>query len=165
MANINPKGPGNGGQYGRDPARQPATPGPTTPVSHPNEPLHTEHLEHKVTELYHQLESLVETQLHLAKTELSEKMDQVKKGAGTISIGGALAFYGGMALLAGLVLLLNTWIETLWISALIVGAVVALVGWMMVMGGKKAMKPSNLKPERTMRSFKEDKEALKRRTR
>ena len=32
-------------------------------------------------------------------------------------------------------------------------------------GGKKAMEPANLKPERTMRSFKEDKEALKRRTR
>jgi uncharacterized membrane protein YqjE len=165
MANINPKGPGNGGsQYGRDPS-PPTSPGQTTHVSHANEPLHTEHLEHKVTELYHQLESLVETQLHLAKTELSEKIGQVKKGAGTISVGGALAFYGGMALLAGLVLLLNTWIETLWISALIMGAVVALVGLIMIKGGKKAMEPANLKPERTMRSFKEDKEALKRRTR
>ena len=137
-----------------------------TEVRPENRPVHTlevEHFEDKISRLYHQVENLVETQLDLAKTEISEKISQVKKGAGSLTTGSALAFYGGQAIIAGLVLLLNLWIGALWISALAVGAVVALIGYIMMASGKKAMSPDNLKPERTMRSLREDSQAVKRR--
>lgn len=131
----------------------------------PAQILELEHLETRVTQLYNQLEQLVTTQLELAKTEISEKIQQAKRGVGTVTVGGTLAFYGGQALLFGVVLLVNLWIESLWISALAVGAVVAVIGFIMITSGKKALDPSHLKPEKTMRSIQEDVGTIKRRTR
>ena len=42
-----------------------------------------------------------------------------------------------------------------WLAPLIVGVIVSVVGWAILVAGKKKMEPSNLRPERTQRSLRE----------
>jgi hypothetical protein len=45
-----------------------------------------------------------------------------------------------------------------WLAALIVGVVVALIGYLMVQRGINGLKSTSLMPEKTLESIKEDKQ-------
>jgi preprotein translocase subunit SecG len=51
-----------------------------------------------------------------------------------------------------------------WLAALIVGAVVAIVGFIMLQSGKKKLDAGSFTPERTQESLRKDKEMVQRRT-
>lgn len=120
-----------------------------------DEPLSLGHLEARFERMYEQVEKLMRTQMDLAKTEVSEKAKLVGKGAAEITTGGALTFFGGQALVLAAILGLAFVVE-LWLSALIVGAALAIVGAIIMASGRKDLKPQNLKPERTMREMKKN---------
>jgi hypothetical protein len=48
-----------------------------------------------------------------------------------------------------------------WLAPLIVGAIVAIVGGVMLSGGLKKLKAENLKPERTLQSLRADRDLAK----
>ena len=95
-----------------------------------------------------------------AKAEMSESIRATKAGAGSVATGGAVLLGGFIVLLMSAVFALSNVVEP-WLAALIVGAVVVVIGMIMVSSGKKKFQASSFKPERTIHSVNKDKEAVK----
>lgn len=104
---------------------------------------------------------LVRKEVDLAKTEMTQKATEVGKDAGYIAAGGAVAYVGLIVLAFALVYLLADLFLPLWASALIVGLVIAGIGYFLVQRGLTALKRTNLTPRETIESLKEDKEWIK----
>lgn len=112
------------------------------------------------SELAHETSTLVRQEVALAKTEMSQKASQVGRDVGMIGVGGAIAYAGFLFLLAALTFGLGLFMP-LWLSALIVGLVVAVVGYVLIQQGRNALKEAELAPEKTIETLKEDAEWAK----
>ncbi|MCQ4312119.1 phage holin family protein [Pseudomonas stutzeri] len=111
-------------------------------------------------QLTHEVPSLITKELALAKAELSESLRATKAGAGSVATGGAVLLGGFIILLMSAVYGLSN-VMAPWLAALIVGAVVVVIGLIMVSAGKKKFQASSFKPERTIHSVNKDKEAVR----
>lgn len=111
-------------------------------------------------ELARETATLVRQEVQLAKEEMSQKASRVGKDVGFLALGGAVAYAGLLAIIAGVIFLLGLAIP-LWLSALLVGAVVAIVGYVLVRKGLDALKREDLTPRETVNTLKEDKEWAK----
>jgi hypothetical protein len=100
---------------------------------------------------------LVRQELELAKTEMTEKVTTVGKNVAFLAVGGAVLYMGLLFVLAGVAIWLAAYVPD-WLSALIVGLIVAIVGFVLVQRGLSALKETNLKPNKTIETLKEDKE-------
>ncbi len=100
---------------------------------------------------------LVRQEAQLAKTEMQQKLSRVTTDLVSLATGGVVALVGGLALTAALILLLvdPIGIEP-WLAALLVGAVLAIAGWVMLQRGLKDLKRTDPTPRRTVESIKED---------
>lgn len=120
--------------------------------------------EKSVPSLLHQLAddatSLFTKEIRLAKTEIQENVSSVKKGMMSTATGGAVLYAGVLTLLFSAVFGLATVVD-LWLSALIIGAVVTIIGFAMLGSGKKKMQASSMKPDHSIDSMKADKRAVK----
>jgi len=105
---------------------------------------------------------LFRKEIALAKAEVSQGFSQVKAGAISMASGGAVLFAGFLVLLAAAVLGLSNVMPD-WLAALIVGAVVSIIGFVMINSGKNKLDPAVLKPERTQHALQKDKEMVERR--
>ena len=112
------------------------------------------------SELTGGMSNLIRQEIQLAKTEVSEKASTAGRNVGYIAAGGFIAYVGVFALVAGLILLLGLVIPY-WLSALIIGAVIALIGGILVQKGLKTLQEESFAPERTVKTIQEDKEWLK----
>jgi len=108
-------------------------------------------------ELASETGTLVRKEVELAKTEMTAKAAAAGKNAAMVAVGGGVIFVGGLALVAALILALGTLIP-LWVSALLVGMVIAGVGAVLVMNGIKAFKRIDPMPRETIRTLEEDKQ-------
>ena len=111
-----------------------------------------------------EISSLVRNEAELAKTEMSEKTHQVMVAIAEIAIAGAVLMGGFLTLLAALVFLLNEVLPpdtTPWLSAIIVGVVVTIIGVVMLKAGQKKLQARNLVPSRTLHSLQSDKATAK----
>ena len=99
--------------------------------------------------------TLVSQEVTLAKTEMTAKATRVGKDIGFLAVGGMVAYAGLLAIIAGVILLLDA-VVPLWASALIVGLVVAVIGYVLVQRGLSALKQEDLTPRQTIESLKED---------
>jgi hypothetical protein len=115
-------------------------------------------------ELAQETSTLVRQEVNLAKVEMSEKASRAGRHAGVLAAGGALAYAGLLAILAGVIVLLNN-IMPLWVSALLVGLVVAVVGYLLVRRALDALKREDFAPRQTMETLKEDQQWAKDQTR
>jgi uncharacterized membrane protein YqjE len=107
-------------------------------------------------ELSRETSELVRHEVALAKAELSEKAARVGKDVGLISMGGALAYAGLLTLVAALVMGLAALGIDWWVSALLVGAVVLLAGYLSTQKGLTALKREQVAPTETINSLKEN---------
>jgi xanthine/uracil permease len=114
-------------------------------------------------ELARETSTLVRQEVTLARTELTQKVSQVGRDGGKIGIGGAIAYAGFLAVVAALILGLGQFLP-LWLSALIVGLVVAGIGYGVLQSGVSALKHANLTPQETIETLKEDAEWAKEQT-
>lgn len=117
-----------------------------------------------LSSLTREMTSLVRNEAELAKTEMSEKTHQAMEGIGAIAIAGAVLLGGFLTLLAAMVFLLDEVLPpdtTPWLSAIIVGVVVAVIGIIMLKAGLKKLQARNLMLSRTMNSLQSDKEFAK----
>ncbi len=112
------------------------------------------------SELTQETRTLVRQEVQLAKTEMSQKASRVGKDVGFLVAGGAVAYAGLLAIIAGVIALLGLVIP-LWLSALLVGLVVAAIGYFLVRRGLDALKQEDLAPRETIETLKEDKEWAK----
>lgn len=119
-----------------------------------------------VRELRDEALALVRQEVALAKTEMSEKAARVARNSAFVGVGAFLAYAGLFVLLLagvvglylGLVAAGLTHATAGWLSPLIIGAVVALIGYAFARKGLNTLKHESVVPERTVESIKADKE-------
>jgi hypothetical protein len=114
-------------------------------------------------DLTRQLSTLVRQEIDLARTEVTTKAGAASRDAAMIGIGGALAYAGLLALLAAVILILVQAGLDPWLSALIVGVVVAAIGGFLIMRGRDGLQKTELAPTRTIETLKDDAEWAKER--
>jgi hypothetical protein len=107
------------------------------------------------SELAQDTSTLVRKEVQLAKTEMSQKASRVGKDVGFLAAGGAVAYAGLLAIIAGIIVLVGQVIP-MWLSALLVGLVVAGVGYFLLRRGLDALKREDLAPRQTIETLKED---------
>lgn len=112
-------------------------------------------------ELSRETRTLIQQEVQLAKTELSEKATKMAKGAAMIVGGGLIAYGGLLAVLAAIVLVLIEFGLAPWMGALLGGVVAAGTGYLLVRSGLAALKPQDLMPRKTIETLKEDAQWLK----
>jgi hypothetical protein len=115
-----------------------------------------------LSRLMGEVSTLFRKEIALAKAEVSEAASEAKAGAISLVAGGSIIFAAVLVLLAGIVLLLAEVMEA-WLAALIVAAVVAIIGFVLIQSGKKKLDPASFKPERTQDALRKDKEIVQRR--
>lgn len=111
------------------------------------------------SDLWRETSTLVHDEAELAKAELSEKVSQVGAGAAEMAVAGGVLFAGFLILLFAAVGALDMLIDSpyaIWISPLIVGVVVMIVGYLLLKRGQQQVKPENLAPQRTVQSLRDD---------
>jgi len=116
------------------------------------------------SELSRETSTLVRQEVALAKTELTAKASQVGRDVGFLAAGGAVAYAGLLAIIAGIIILIGDLIDNMWLSALIVGLIIAGIGYYLVQKGLSDLKNANLAPEQTIESLKENKEWVQEQT-
>jgi Putative Actinobacterial Holin-X, holin superfamily III len=112
-------------------------------------------------ELSHETRTLVQQELQLARTELTEKASKMGKSAAFIVGGGLIAYAGLLAIVAALVLMVMAIGLPPWAAALLGGALVAAIGYLLVRSGLAALKLQELAPRKTIETLKEDAQWLK----
>ena len=100
--------------------------------------------------------TLVRQEVALAKTELTEKATRAGKDVGFLVAGGSVAYAGFLLILAAVAVGLGQLGVPWWLAALLVGAVVAIAGAVLVQRGLAALRRETLVPERTLETLKED---------
>jgi hypothetical protein len=115
-------------------------------------------------ELTREMTTLVRQEVALATTELGHTASRVGRELGFLALGGAVAYAGLLALVAAAILLLALVIP-IWSSALVVGLVVAGVGYLLVRRGLDALRRTDLAPRQTLQTLKEDAAWAKEQTR
>lgn len=115
-------------------------------------------------ELSQEMSTLVRQEVQLAKAEMSQKASRVGKDLGFLAVGGAVAYAGFLALLAAAILALALVLPG-WAAALIVGVVVAAIGFFLVRKGLKDLKQTDPAPRETLQTMKEDVQWAKDQTR
>ena len=116
-------------------------------------------------ELTRETGTLIRQQMELARLELSQRVSRLGKGLTRVVIGGALATGGLLAIVAGIVLAVTALGVPAWVSALVVGAVLALVGYVLAQQAITAMSRDELTPQATLETLKENAEWIKTPTR
>jgi hypothetical protein len=107
-------------------------------------------------ELARETGTLVRQELGLATTELTHKATGIGRDLGFLAVGALVTYAGVLGLLAAAVLGLVAAGLDAWLAALLVGAVVAVVGSILVHRGLTALKHTDLTPRRAVETLKED---------
>jgi hypothetical protein len=114
-----------------------------------------------VRRLIDDLGSLFRKEMALATSEISRSMTAIQAGVASIATGGAVLFAGFLVLLLAVAAALAEVVDT-WLALLIVGGVVAVVGFIMLSAGRKKLKNSTIKPEKAQAAVREDAEMVRR---
>ena len=112
------------------------------------------------SELAAETGTLVRQEVSLAQAELTAKATTVGKNVGFLAIGGAVGYAAVLAMLAGIIMGLSSFIPA-WLAAVLVGLVVGAVAFYVISSALEELKKTNLKPEETVESIKEDAQWLK----
>ena len=117
-----------------------------------------------ISELAQDTTTLVQQEVALAKAEMSEKASHLGQSVASLAIGAAVLLAGLLALLDaviyGIAEILPASLSP-WLGALIVGAILAVVGYALVQKGREDIKSTSLTPERTAASLQRDKDMVK----
>ena len=107
------------------------------------------------TDLTGDMSELIRQEIRLAKTETEEKLRTATRSLISVLAGAILGYAGLIVLLfaaaAGLSLFMD-----LWLAHTIVGALVVLIGVILLMSGRNALKQISLTPDKTLETLKND---------
>ena len=115
-------------------------------------------------DLAQEMTTLVRQELVLARTELSQKATRVGRNVGFLALGGAVAYAGFLAIVAAVIIVLADIGLPWWLAALLVGLVVAGVGYFLVQRGLTALRQEDLTPRQTLDTLREDAQFVKEQT-
>jgi uncharacterized membrane protein YqjE len=105
--------------------------------------------------LANQTSTLVRQEVDLAKTELTQKAARASREAAMIGVGAVLALGGYLALVATLIIVLDQFMP-LWAAALVVGLLLAGIGYFVIQQGLQALKRLDPAPRQTIATIKDD---------
>ena len=91
---------------------------------------------------------------------MSAKASCVGKQVGYLAVGGAIGYAAMLAIMAAIVIGLSHFMPA-WLAALLVGAVVGAASFFLISSAIERLKNTNLKPEESVESIKEDAQWLK----
>lgn len=103
---------------------------------------------------------LLRKEIQLARVETMEKVNQATRSIVSMVAGGLVAYAGFIGLVIAGIVGLALFIP-LWLSALIVGVVLVVVGVILIQSGRSSIQELSVVPERTVESLKEDAEFVK----
>jgi len=106
-------------------------------------------------DLSRDVSTLVRQEISLAKTEMTDKASRFGKNAAMLAVGGVILYAGLLALIAAAIIGLANALAW-WLSALIVGIVVFVIGGLLILRGLKALQHAELVPTQTLETLKED---------
>ena len=112
------------------------------------------------SDLASETSTLFRNEVALAKVELTEKASIVGKNIASLVIGGAVAYAALLAICAAVILLLAMAMPA-WLSALIVGLIVGCVSWLLISKAITALRQTDLTPQESVESLKEDAQWIK----
>jgi uncharacterized membrane protein YqjE len=113
-----------------------------------------------LTDITNDLSTLLRKEIQLARVETMEKASQATQSIVLMVAGGLVAYTGVIALVIGIIVALANWMP-LWVSALVVGVVLAIIGFVLIQSGRGSLKRMSVVPEKTIESIKEDAEMVK----
>lgn len=105
--------------------------------------------------------TLVRQELRLAGTEMGQRVTAVGKEIGILVAGGVLIYVAFLALMAAIILALVDLGLPGWLSALIVGLVLAGIGAVLVARARTALKRADILPRHAIETIREDQEWVK----
>jgi hypothetical protein len=124
-----------------------------------------------VREVAAEIRTLLRKEIELAKAETAEKVSFLGGRVGDMALGGVIALMGGLVLMAaavtGLTALLDLFMSTelaAFVAPLLLGGVLALVGWSKVQAALAKIRTEGLAPRLTTKTLKESKTWLEEKT-
>lgn len=136
--------------------------GRTHSTSHTYQSREADSWRYQLERLYDDMGLLWEKQSELIRTEMNEKVTQLKAAAASMVAGGAVLFVGLICVAATAIIALNL-VMPLWLSGVIVTAAFLIIGGIMVGGAKQKLEADSLKPRRSVETLSEIKSTLKER--
>lgn len=118
--------------------------------------LETRSVGELLRDLANDVTALIRQEMTLARTEAQDKVQQTVVAVMAIVAGALIAFAALIILLDALVYGLTEAGLERWLAALIVGGVVALIGFLLVRKGQKDLSATRLAPERTAANVRKD---------
>lgn len=112
-------------------------------------------------ELASEIGTLVRQELRQAGTEMSQRATSAGKDVGALVAGTVVIHAGLLALVAAAIVGLADLGLPSWLAALIVGLVLAGVGYAVVQRARSAIQQADILPHRTMDNLREDQEWAK----
>ncbi|MEZ4732806.1 MAG: phage holin family protein [Caldilineaceae bacterium] len=107
------------------------------------------------TDLTEDMAKLVRQEIELARVETMQKVNRGMRSVIMMAAGGFVAYAGFILLLIAVGIGLAS-IMPLWLSMLIVGVVVLIVGAILIGSGRSSLSNMTVVPENTVESIKED---------
>lgn len=133
----------------------------TNPTSPPASTIGT-----LLRDLRDETSTLLRKEVELAKTELSQKASRMVSNGVQVAVGGFVAYAGALVLLFGLADLIATFLTAAgleagtatWLSRMVTGAAIVLIGYLMLAKARKALSRETLVPRQTVDSLRDNKE-------
>ncbi len=107
------------------------------------------------SDLASDMSNLVRQEVELAKVEVGQKAKHVGRNIGYLVVGGAIAYAALLAVIAAIILLLDRVMPS-WGASLLVGVVVAGIGWLLIGKAVSALQQTDVTPRETVETLKED---------
>lgn len=117
---------------------------------------------HMFERLYNDMNHLFERESSLVKTELSEKIHEVKTAGVSVVIGGSLLFVGVITLAMTAIFLLAR-VLPIWSASALVTAVFLIVGYAMTRVAISRLDAENMKPRQSLETLGEIRTSFKER--
>ena len=114
------------------------------------------------SDLATEMSNLVRQEVALAKVEVSQKAKYVGRNVGYLVVGGAVAYAALLAIIAAIIMLLDKVLPN-WGAALLVGVLVAGIGWLLIGKALSALQQADMTPRETVETLKEDAAWMKQR--
>lgn len=119
-------------------------------------------------ELTGEIRDLFRKEVELARTETAEKASRFGSNAAAVALGGAVVLLGGLVLMEavvrGLTALFSQFMPlelAVWIAPLLVGGILAVVGYGQMKKALSRLKTESLTPEKTKETLQENAQWLK----
>ena len=107
------------------------------------------------SDLATEMSNLVRQEVALAKVEVGQKAKYIGKNVAYLVVGGAVAYAALLAIIAAIIMMLDRYMPS-WGSALLVGVLVGIVGWLLIGKALSALQQTDMTPHQTVESLKED---------